>query len=249
MLAVSNTVVGSGLLVAPDVFFPTDFLQSGGLHRITNMLTCVGHYHLDIGTLIAPVIILGGQLDLGPSPAASISNAISFELAGIIQLSSSTQHLAATALSGNSVINFNSGNCKLSFANSSGKTWMPGVTLTISNWNGFASGGGPDQFLFGNTANGLAPAQLERIQFINPAGFATGTWYAKILPTGEVVPTAKPTLATSLTGANFIIEWPTGNFVLQAATNASGPFMDVSPSSPYTNDVTQFPRRFFRLRQ
>ena len=170
------------------------FFRAAACIRITNALSCAGRYHLDVGTLIAPTVVLQGLLGIGPSPAAAISNAISFNLAGTIQLSSSTQSLAAMVLSRISVIDFDSGNCKLTFANSSGIAWTNGLTLTVSNWNGSAVGGGSDQLLFGNTGNGLTPAQLQEIRFVNPSGFPAGTLFAKILPTGEIVPTIVPPL-------------------------------------------------------
>ncbi len=248
MLLTSNTIVGPGRLVAVDAFIETHFFQSGGLHSISNTLSCMGHYHLDAGTMIVPAVVLRGILDLGASPAAAISNAMSFDLGGMVQLSSSTQQLAAATLSGNSSINFLTGNSKLMFADSSASTWTDGMTLTISNWNGSVSGGGADQIFFGNTGTGLTVSQLAEIRFVDPAGFPAGIWFASILPTGEIVPTIRSPLRAMMTGANFVIQWPAG-FVLQASTNLSGPFLDVPVSSPFTNDTTQFQQRFFRLRQ
>jgi hypothetical protein len=247
-LSTSNTFLGPGGLVAVDAFVPTDFLQSAGLHRITNTLTCAGIYHLDVGTLIAPAVILTGRIDIGPSPAATMSNATSVDLGGTISLHSSTQHLAVATLSGNSTIDFNSGNCQLTFANSSALAWAAGKTLTVSNWNGLVSGGGTDELFFGATSSDLTLTQLAQIRFVNPTGFPAGVWFAKLLPTGEVVPTTSPLLLARRSGTSLILEWPSGNFVLQAARNLPGPFMDLSVSSPFTNDTTQFPHRFFRLR-
>jgi hypothetical protein len=249
-LMTSNTIVYPGRLVAEDAFIPTDFLQNAGLHVVSNTLSCFGHYHLDAGRLSVPVVVLSGILDFGPSPGAAISNGVSFELGGVIQLSSSTQHLAAATLFRDSVINFTSGNSQLIFANSSGKVWFTGATLTISNWNGSASGGGADQLFFGNTGTGLTQNQLGQIRFVNPAGFPAGTWFADILPTGEIVATQHPTLIGSLSGANFLVQWPSNTgYVLQSATNPAGLFEDVpNATDPFTNTPGQFPSRFFRLR-
>ncbi len=227
---------------------PTKFIQASGLHHITNMLTCFGYYELDFGTLIAPVISLHGTLSLGPSPAV-VTNVTSFTLiGGTLQLSNTTQQLAPLTLSGNGAIEFLAAGNKLTFADSSGQTWTDRVTLVVSNWNGSTSGGGEDQLFFGSSANGLTAAQVREIQFINPASLPAGTWSAKILPTGEVVP-AVPSLTLSLNSLNPIIAWPSGNFILQATTNLSAPFVDISTSPPFTNDTTQFPSRFFRLRE
>jgi hypothetical protein len=250
-LVTSNTIVYPGaLVVPPDGFIPTHFFQSAGLHVVSNTLSCLGHYHLDAGRLNVPAVILNGILYFGPSPGAVISNGVSFELGGVIQLSSSTQHLAAATLSRDSVINYVSGNSQLIFANSSGNAWSPGATLTISNWNGSASGGGADQLFFGNTGTGLTRNQVGQIRFVNPAGFPAGTWFAEMLPTGEIVATQHPTLIGSLSGANFLVQWPSNaGYLLQSATNPAGPFEDVpNATDPFTNNPVQFPSRFFRLR-
>ncbi len=252
MLCDSNTIVRRGELFLGETFYSTAFFQNGGVHCITNSLSCDGTYDLSAGTLIAPAIILRGELDIGPSPVATISNAISFDLAGTLQLSNSTQRLAAMSLSGNSLINFSSGACKLSFADRSGSlVWDSGATLIISNWNGSLSGGGMDQLFFGNSASGLLPSELQQIQFINPSGLPPGTWFAKLLPTGELVPTTQPLMTASLSGTKLLVQWPALNgFVLQAATNPGGPFEDIpNAPDPFTNDLAQFPQRFFRLRQ
>ena len=193
--------------LAPDDPLYAIIHQVGGVHWSTNGLTCEATYQLDSGILIARNIFLdGGELVIGPSPAATITNTGWFEMqGGTIQLSNSTQQLAPLALFSNylafssrAVINFSSGACKLSFADSSGSlAWDSGATLIISNWNGSLSGGGMDQLFFGNSASGLPAAQVQQVQFINPSGLPPGTWFAKLLPTGELVPTAQPLMTAS----------------------------------------------------
>lgn len=247
MLSDSNTMVGPRQVVGVDISLTGEFFQEGGLHWISNKLSCAGEYHLIAGTLVAPAIAVSGLLEIGANPAV-VSNRVSLELWGTIALSNTVQRLAATVLEGNSAIHFESGNSRLTFADSHALNWTNWATLIISNWNGSAWGGGADQIVFGNSAGGLTPGQLQQIRFESPAGFPSGTWFAKILPTGEVVPSAVPPLAAALTATNLVVSWPTGNFVLQTATNLSGPFVDVPRPSPFTNNTTQFPRRFFRLR-
>src|SRR5205807_1031159 len=135
----------------------------------------------------------------------------------------------------------------LSFANSSGETWAGGATLMVSDWNGNPSGGGAEQLKFGNSASGLTSSQLSQIVFNNPAGFPSGTYPAKILPTGEVVPVASPQLEFTSSGGALTLRWGTAWF-LQSATNVAGPYQDVSgATSPYPAPFTG-PQRFFRLR-
>jgi hypothetical protein len=80
----------------------------------------------------------------------------------------------------------------------------------------------------------------------------SGTYSARILSDGEVVPgsvAASPKVAFSTQGNNLALTWPAG-WTLQSATNAAGPYFDVTNvTPPYTNDTTRAPQRFFRLRQ
>ena len=76
--------------------------------------------------------------------------------------------------------------------------------LTITNWNGSVTGGGAEQVVFGSSSSGLSAGQVIQVRFANPAGFPTGSYYATILSTGEVVPqpgapviTAQPTDAVA----------------------------------------------------
>jgi hypothetical protein len=253
LLATSNTIITNSL----DSIFGivTSLGQAGGVHRVTNSLLCYGltgnaSYLLSSGTLVAPnILVSGGQFAIGASPGVVINNQKSFALDGAtLLLTNTTQSLAPLMLSGfQCAINFVSGNSRLRFADSSGQSWSNGVTLAILGWNGSLAGGGADQLFFGDDANDLTPDQVKQIEFVNPAGFVPGTWPAKILTTGEIVPTAVVPLSISLSGGNAVIQWPSPNFHLQVATNLAGPFQDFFAVSPYTNDITQFPQRFFRV--
>jgi len=76
--------------------------------------------------------------------------------------------------------------CLVHFADSSGMLW--GSTFAVRSWNGSLYGNGGDRLIFGTNNSGLTPQQLSQIQFENPAGLAPGTYPARILTTGEVVP-------------------------------------------------------------
>jgi len=217
---------------------------------ITNALTCADECALNGGITVVPRIILYGYMEIGPSPTEVITNTVSFELSGVLAVTNTTQDLGPIILTGSSGINFESGNCAVRFASSSGQSWVNVATLTISNWNGSLLGGGTDQLFFGNSASGLTTAQLQQIQFSNPSGLPPGSWFAKLLPTGELVPTEQPTMTLSLSGTGFVVQWPpNGGYVLQAATNANGPFEDVPNAvDPFTNNAPQSSSRFFRMR-
>jgi len=244
----------SNAIVYNDGFFEdiaTIFSQSGGVHWVTNALTCYGQYQFSGGTLVAPTIALnGGSFTVSSGPVISNQASIIFN-GGSIEINNTTQRLASALLAGYSTIRFGPGSNRLMFADSSGQTWSNSAQLVILGWNGSMSGGGTDQLFFGNSAQALTPAQLQQIEFVSPPGFQSQDLFATILPTGEVVPTTRPALAFSLSGANLLLQWPAfSGFVLQASTNAAGPFEDISNAAPpFTNDISQFPRRFFRLRQ
>jgi hypothetical protein len=83
---------------------------------------------------------------------------------------------------------------------------------------------------------------------VNPGGFPSATYPARILATGEVVPMPLPVLSLQKNGTALVLSWP-GNFILQSATNVIGPYVDVTNGSPYTVDVNQLPMQFFRVRE
>ena len=116
----------------------------------------------------------------------------------------------------------------------------------MANWNGNLSGGGAEQLKFGTSPSGLTPNQRAQIQFANPAGLPAGNYPARILATGEVVPTQL--LALSRSGNTLTLTWGPG-WTLQSSTNVAGPYQDVQgASSPWPVSMTK-PREFFRLRQ
>ena len=105
-----------------------------------------------------------------------------------------TAGLGALTLNVNSTISLTGNNSVLHFADSNSQTWQPSAILSITNWNGIpTTGGGTEQLLFGNgNVPGLSLGQLGQIQFIDPAGFAPGTYSAifATLDPNEIVPGA-----------------------------------------------------------
>ncbi|HWD92182.1 MAG TPA: hypothetical protein VG938_07520 [Verrucomicrobiae bacterium] len=88
----------------------------------------------------------------------------------------------------NSTLYMPSGASVVHFADSSSMTWSNDPVLIIANWSGSPLGGGAQQIIFGNSSAALTAAQLAQIQFQNPVGLAAGTYPAKILSSGEIVP-------------------------------------------------------------
>jgi hypothetical protein len=61
--------------------------------------------------------------------------------------------------------------------------------------------------------------------------------------------TTRPTLSETSGASTIILNW-NGSFLLQSATNVTGPYDDViNGTRPYTNSTSSTGSRFFRLRQ
>jgi hypothetical protein len=207
-----------------------------------------GTYTFTGGTLTASNINITGNWVIGDSSTNRISNPGFFSLSHTLQIGNAVEQLGPFILSSssNATINLAGSASRLSFANSSGQAWAGGATLVVTNWNGNLSGGGAEQLKFGTSQSGLTPNQLAMIQFANPAGLPAGNYPARILATGEVVPSQLLTLSRS--GNTLTLTWGSGCF-LQSSTNVGGPYQDVqSATSPYTAPMN-IPRQFFRLRQ
>ena len=225
----------------------SNLLSFGGTRENEGGFTNYSSYELSGGTLSASNINVGGVWIIGDSTTNRISNPGTCSLSHTLQIGNAVEQLGRFILASNATINLAGSASRLSFANSSSQTWVGGATLVISNWNGNPSGGGAEQLKFGTDQSGLTASQLNQIQF----QLGTNSYSAKILNTGEVVPdhVIAASVAFSRQGNNLVLSWPTG-WTLQSATNVSGPYGDVTnATSPYTNDTTLAPERFFRLRQ
>jgi hypothetical protein len=242
-------------------FSSNTFIQNGGTH-VVNTLWINGSstfYQFHGGTINAPNIVLSGDISYPPqfvvlgAPPYSITNQNITLTGGAVVIQDSAQQFGRLTIEGDAAITLAGNAAILRFADSHANNWQGGLSwrvpqLTVNNWNGSTNGGGTDQLSFGNNSSALTASQLAQIQFTNPAGFAPGTYPARILSTGEVVPTTAPTLGFRNDGANLVLNWP-GNFVLQNATNVAGPYVDITnATSPYSFDTSQYPKRFFRLR-
>jgi hypothetical protein len=146
------------------------------------------------------------------------------------------------ALQGSGTIILPAGPCVLNFSNSTSSALG---FLVIRGWNGSWTSGGQHQILFG--PGGLTSEQLSQIHFIRPNGidcFFCEVSPARLLPNGELVPAQ--VLQAHRTGGDLVLKWDLGG-VLQTATNANGPFVEVTGAfSPFTNRFLN-PQRFYRL--
>ena len=257
-LAFDGTLACSNLLTAGGA---VDVWQSGDC-VVSNLLSFGGYYvgtyngsgarynqyQFQSGTLTASNIELAAEWVVSSSTQQGrITNRGYFQLAGIVDIGDANEQLGRFILASNALVKFTGNNTVLAFADSHSETWSNGVTLLVSNWNGSINGGGSEQLKFGSDANGLTASQVAEIRFINPVGFPQGTYAARILNSGEVVPYA-PSMQASRTGNDFVITWPDNTYSLQSATNVLGPWTNVAnATSPYSNGLNIFPQQFFRL--
>jgi hypothetical protein len=112
---------------------------------------------------------------------------------GSMQLDGHIDTVGTATLTGDFTIRLGTAiTSNLHFANSSATSWTAAKTLSILEWDGNYAGGGGEGIFFGNSSAGLTGGQLAQISFVNPTGVAAGTYGAKILSTGEVVPNTAP---------------------------------------------------------
>jgi autotransporter-associated beta strand protein len=148
----------------------------------------------------------GGTLALGASNQLPDTKSLTLA-GGVFQTQGYSEVLGTLTLSATSTIDLGGASSIINFADSNAQSWTG--QLNISGWNGNVLGGGSTQLLFGSTASGLTGAQVAQIKFINPTGFAAGTYGATILASGEIVPVF-PEASTILMGITllaFIAFW------------------------------------------
>ncbi|MCD6050889.1 MAG: hypothetical protein K0Q55_2292 [Verrucomicrobia bacterium] len=241
------------------------FIHNNGNHRILNRLwleNFVG-YELRGGTLTVT------NIEVGPGArffltGGSLSNAGIFTLnSGMLRASGTTQQLGQLQVLGEPVfscaspqatgptldLNYHgvAASTTLRFLNSSAVPWS-GSGLSILRWSGSTNGGGPHHVYVGTDSQGLTATQLSQIKFVNPTGWPTGSYPARILSTGEVVPAALAPIefTTNHDADALVLSWM-GDYQLLSSTNAAGPYVEVSGATPpFTNEFID-PQRFFLL--
>lgn len=243
------------------------FTQSGGTHIITNLLLLsgppppygpppgAGHdryfsgtYVLSGGVLNAPNIRIVTNAFFEHNGGTLTTSGLLTLGWGVWDENTTGQQFGQLLLSAPAGSNAtfslpSSGNCVVRFANSSSVAWSNQAGLLIANWNGSPLGNRNDQVFFGSSSSGLTAQQLSQIQFLNPDG-VNGTFPARILATGEIVPDR---FLFARTTPNYLeIQWGSGT--LQSSTNVTGPYQDVTgANSPYDAPFIG-PQRFFRIR-
>lgn len=235
--------------LASDSFAPTTFVQSAGTNITFNSFVVGGEqpvtYRLSGGQLSCSnlTITSSGTLEHAGGRLVQTGNLI---LSGKITGGTEPQQFGPLTVTDTGEIDLPNNNFVQEFEGSADKVWTG--DLVIRGWRGAANGRGLHQIYFGTNGAGLNRGQLGQIRFIAPEGFAGGNFFAKILDTGEVVPTLEAPLVFNSNGSDMIISWPAGGYALQTSTNTAGPWADVAAAqSPWTNTFKDA-NRFFRLR-
>ncbi len=185
------------------------FDQSGGTNQVgTLTLSNSAVYNLSGGKLLAGKILVDHSTFNNTLSSNSSSSPGSITLADGTwnQQASGAQSFGTFQLSGdtNSYLVLPHEACLLNFGISIALNWSNTATLKIDNWSGSIYGGGNQQIVFGSNAAALALHQVRQIQFENPAGLAPGTYTARMLTTGEIVPDTGQALPLKINSANML---------------------------------------------
>jgi hypothetical protein len=209
---------------------PGNFDQTGGSAQIGTLQMGGGQCSVSGGQLTVSNINLSAANFVQTGGTLTQSGTLSLAGASLTGGPGSQQLGRLLLAGGNCTITFPSGNCALYFLNSSGLVWSNASTLTISNWNGALFGGGAQRIHFGYDNTGLTAQQISQVQFLNPAGLAAGTYPARILSSGELVPISSQGQGSGSGTANSWISQTGGNW-----DDASSWSLGVSPNS--TQDI------------
>ena len=272
--AETSLSVSGGLLTADNITaqpgLEGGIFLTGGTLVVTNELSVLGnssfpdwHGFVGGGQLIVSNISLGPQASFSCSTGTvAQSGMLTLASASLFAGSNSLQFgrlfLSNAGLT-NSTLNVPSGANVVHFADSSGVTWSNGPVLVVENWSGSLFGGGQQQIIFGNNAAALIAQQLGQIQFLNPAGLAAGTYSARILPTGEIVPNPGAARLLKLNrqpnGMQLTLQGEIGsNYSIEASTDLLHwvPItsqIDTNGTFSITDtNAANFPSRFYRAK-
>lgn len=228
LLAANNIIVNS--------YWRGSFDLSGGTLIVSNQLSIGGNQLPEWYGFEGGGQLIVSNLSLAPQALFTCENGtiiqsgtLTIASASIYAGSGSTQfgrlELSSNG-STNSILSMPAGASVVRFADSSGEIWSNGVSLVIEDWSGSPYGAGQQQIVFGNSSAALTPQQLAQIQFQNPAGLDSGTYPAKILPTGEIVPDSVAPLPARLGlrpqsgGMQLILQGaPGSNYTIEVSTD------------------------------
>jgi hypothetical protein len=257
-LVTSNTTVNSAAPIPwPTPYYQrSGFIQNDGTHIVQNNLSFVwGFYWLAGGTLSAATIEVGPGSDLYLGGGQISQTGTCILDGGALTVYGPPQQLGKLQVTTSASL-YTSGRTPYStppatattvrFQDSHDVPWTG--ALSIYQWSSQTNyGEGPDHIFVGTDNQGLSAAQVSQVNFVDPVGWPSGTYPARILATGELVPAVLPPLTITNVSQQLVIAWP-GNYELLTATNVNGPYCPIPDArSPFTNTFKD-PQRFFQLR-
>lgn len=190
-----------------------NFSQTGGSAQIGTIQMTGGQCSLSGGQLtVSNIDLSGGASFTQTGGTLTQSGTLTLQEANLLAGAGSQQFGKLLLAGGNCTLTFPAENCALYFVGSTSLGWSNASTLTVSNWNGALFGGGSQRLHFGYDNTGLASQQVSQIQFINPVGLSSGTYPARILSSGEVVPVSNQGQGTGSGTANSWISQTGGNW-------------------------------------
>jgi autotransporter-associated beta strand protein len=190
----TNSAANSGVIMGPVSLV----MEGGGTETLGGSNSYTGSTTVSGATLIvsgsltstSSVSVSSGTLELSASNAIANSAPLTLSTGVLLDATNNKATFASLTTSGASTLDLGVSSTAsiLNFGDSHGIAWSG--TLTIANWNGTTTSGGPDEVFFGSSAGGLTSTQLGDIAFLNPTinGVAkTGDYNANILSTGQIV--------------------------------------------------------------
>ncbi len=237
----------------------SSFVHSNGNHTVLSRLSVDGRYRIEAGSLnaselqIAPdgeLHLKGGSVDVlgkfSMDNGSCLVQGQNYRLGKLLILRTgalSRFHDGPQVCS----FDFQTSPAMVHFLDSHELSAEWSGFLALKNWRGSIDGGGVHQVCVGMSAQGLDRAQLSRIIFVNPGGVLSGSYPARILATGELVPGERPILQMQATPGGLKLSW-TGDYQLFGSSNAQGPFSPLSGvTNPYSVSFIA-PQAFFQLR-
>ena len=186
--------ISTGGLVVPRVADKVAyFAQSGGTNQSPSLNlgahAGVGSYTMSGGTLMTPYIKLDFNGTFEHTGGEILNNQRITMVSGKWEAKPGRTQLGQLELpeaTRSPILSMPSSCCTFGFAPSANVAWQSGTTLQIKNWAGSLSGGGMHQITF--SPNGLTAQQVGQMRFENPAGLPAGTYAARMLASGEIVP-------------------------------------------------------------
>jgi len=128
--------------------------------------------------------ISGGTFSAGASGIINDTAAVGLS-GGVLQMNGFSEAMGVLAVTGSTELALGGGNSVITFSDAAAD-WT-GAALSVTGWTGLATGGGSERLLF--TSTGTLASHLGTITFLDPLGFAAGTYSAKLIG-NELVPDA-----------------------------------------------------------